>query len=460
MSSPTSYPGRAGADGDRLSSRTILVAVAVGVLTFGGIVGGGRALSGGRDYSAPTNTNQVQYSVPASGWANGAEQTWTTTIAADAQVMTIPGHLLTLVAGDDATNATLTAYAVTDSGRGESTSGITESWSTTIDASKDAGDTSDDFDITVKPAYLKWGENTLIHDTTLYDLDTGATHQAPWSSSDGIIIADDVAIACTADNQCTAYQESSPDASLWTQTADYATDYLQTIDHAYATVFMRDGQRYCNIGYREIYNVDTGERVELSIPKAQDEIVGYAATSASDGWIIRLQDTRGIPTVYAYGPDGGKPVDFYTDQYPLADHEFLLGNPTTPPSLADFKERFANKSNDTLLGLVSADTNDCVQSVEIMGRGTIDVPDLGTEPSCLTTIRIAADRSVVTAGPATADTQDMRTFRVMYGVEKGNTIDFPGMDTNSGALFDLVASDYVIGYAPTTGTLTGYRPAS
>ncbi|MDO4900479.1 hypothetical protein [Actinomyces sp.] len=455
MSSPTAFPGQSGsapAGRDRLSPRLIGAAVLAGVLVFAAVLGGGMALGRGTDYSVPLATDRVAHVSPSPDWVKGADQTWTTTVAAGAKVMTMPGHLLTLETGDDPAQATLTAYALTESG-------TTESWSTQVDASTDSGDTSDDFDIPIKPAYLKWGENTLIHDTTLYDLNTGATRKAPWSSSDGMLIADDIAIACASGGKCTAYREDQPDTSLWSATMKSPERYFQYASNFYQTVFVRDGQRYCILGNRTIHNIDTGEQVPLTIPVSEEEIMGYAAHGASDGWMVLLTEFSGRQVVYAYGPEGGEPIDSYEDTLTLTGDQSLVHTDGTR-TLAFFKERFAAASAETIAGIANRDANECSQSVEITDKRTIELTRFDDDLACLSAIHLSADRSVMTAGLAAADAQDVRTFRLMYNSDNGEQITFPGMDTSSGSLFDLVAADYVVGYDPATGTLTGYRPAS
>ncbi|WP_103062000.1 hypothetical protein [Actinomyces qiguomingii] len=455
MTPPTPLPGPSGLSPtapEPLGARAIATAVLAAVLTFSLIVGGALALARGKNYAALAEPNQLAITGPSSEWTNGAERTWTTTVAANAQVMTVPGHLLTLDTGDDPAASTLTAYDLTDSG-------VTESWSATVDATNDSGDTSDDFDIPMKPAYLLWGNNTLIHDTTLYDLDTGETREAKWSSSDGVLIADDIAIACTSENKCTGYQEDAPDTPLWTTSTDYAADYLRAQSAHYATVFPHGDQRYCNISYREIYNIDTGEKVQLNLPLSPDNIRSYAAYGASDGWFIVLTDTSDRSVVYTYDLDGGEPTDSYDEQFDTPRYSWVV--PVFGSlSLAEFRTRFADNSLDTVLGIVNADEDRCAKSVDITYGRTIELPNSADGPSCLSAIRIAADRSVMTAGPRVTDSQDIQTFRLMYNADTGEQITFPGMDPDSGALFDLVATDYAIGYDPPTGTLTGYRPAS
>ncbi|WP_147681641.1 hypothetical protein [Actinomyces ruminicola] len=455
MTSPTPFPGQSGpapADQDRLSPRAIGTAILAGLLAFGVVFGGGLALGRGKDYATPAATDLVTYISPSPDWTAGAEQAWTTTVAADAQVITVPGHLLTLETGDNPAAATLTAYALSDSG-------AAKSWSAQVDASTDAGDTGDDFDIPMKPAYLMWGKNTLIHDTTLYDLNTGETREAPWSSSDGVIIADDIAIACDSENTCTAYKETDPETYLWVKTTDYTTEYLHSRTEHYAPLFLRDGQRYCALSYREIYNIDTGEPVRFDVPRSHEDILAYGVGAAADGWIVNILDTRNSATIFAFGTDGGEPIDSYTNNQQSESNQRFINIPETI-TLDEFKERFGKNSRNTILGIVDRDDSSCSISIDVTDKRVIELPTLENEPSCLSIVRISADRTVIIAGPGATETQDIQTFRLMYNADTGEEITFPGMDTSSGALFDLVAEDYAIGYDPATGMLIGYRPAS
>ena len=74
-----------------------------------------------------------------------------------------------------------------------------EVWKTTVDD----GDFSSSYG--TSSVLLKWGDNTLVHKSTLIDLKTGETSKAPWGESNPALVAGDTAISCKESDRCTAW---------------------------------------------------------------------------------------------------------------------------------------------------------------------------------------------------------------------------------------------------------------
>lgn len=65
-----------------------------------------------------------------------------------------------------------------------------------------------------RPQFLRWGDHHLIHGSTVIDLTTGETSSGPWPADEQPVVAQDVVIACSTENNCTAWREGS-DEQLW-----------------------------------------------------------------------------------------------------------------------------------------------------------------------------------------------------------------------------------------------------
>lgn len=410
-----------------------------GVLTFGSVVGVGYVISGGQTYTNVGSENQMAFTVPSGDWAAGAEQAWSTTVDANASVLTTSEYLFTVSPSTNA-NATLTAYQL-----GDSTP--TRLWSTTVDTSTDGS---------LRPSFLPWGSTTLVHGTTLYNMATGESSEAPWTSQHSVLMAGDTAIACDTSNSCSGYAEGTT-AAAWSSSIPDASQGLSNTDMLDTTVFVRPTGRFAIVGYHSAVDIDTGEVITVSMPMSN--AAGWAITSTTDGWAVRAVSSNNDVMLYSYGPEGGDPIDSYTESPTMADVSRPIYDYSRTRSNADFKALWEQGEYIGVLGLASEDSNTCLTSVQVVEHGTIELPtSLGSQGStCFTSARMSSDSAVLTVGMK--EVVDVSTFNVMYDAATGEQISFPGLDPTTGAVFDQVTPTSVVGYDPATGTLTGYRPA-
>lgn len=419
--------------------RALVTAALAGALAFGSVVGAGYVISGGQTHNTSGNENQVSFTVPAGGWAEGAEQAWSTTIDANASIFTTPDYLFAVSPGSSA-NATLTAYRL-----GNSTP--TRLWSTTVDTSTDGSQ---------HPSFLPWGTTTLVHGTTLYDTATGETSEAPWTSQHSVLMAGDTAIACDTSDSCSGYAEGSTTAA-WSAIIPDSSRGLPNVDSLDTTVFVRPTGRFAVVGFHSAVNLDTGEVITVTVPMSN--VAGWAVTSTIDGWAVRAVSSSNEVMLYSYGPQGGDPIDSYTENPTMADVSRPIYDYARVRSNADFKTLWEQGEYIGVLGVATEDSNTCLTSVQVLEHGTIELPtSLGGQGSpCFASARMSSDSAVLTVG--VKETVDVSTFNVMYNAATGEQISFPGLDPTAGAVFDQATPTSVVGYDPATGTLTGYRPA-
>ena len=120
-------------------------------------------------------------------------------------------------------------------------------------------------------------------------------------------MAQDVVIACSTDNSCTAWREGS-DEQLWNISIESTSSSLISIDNNSQIVYRRAGARYIILAFRNAVNLDTGEMVALNLPSLKN----YYLVSAADGWLVHSTGDSGS-VVYAFGLEGGEAIDTYPD---------------------------------------------------------------------------------------------------------------------------------------------------
>ena len=198
----------------------IIAAVVAGVVTLAAVIGIGWIVSANR--RAISGAEDLQGRPPVSGWAAGAVQSWQTQIDGGAEVFSAGDRVLALTrktARDSA--ATLTAYTIEDGG-------LSEAWTTTADLSR--GALTQDY-----PQFVRWGDHHLIHGSTVIDLTTGDTSSGPWPADEQPMVAQDVVIACSTDNNCAAWREGS-DEQLWNISIENVSAFIG-LDNNSQTVY-------------------------------------------------------------------------------------------------------------------------------------------------------------------------------------------------------------------------------
>lgn len=430
----------------RTGWRTIVAAGIAGVVTLCVVIGGGITINGGRNYRQEVR-DIAPYASPSDAWSRGAAQQWASTIAADAQVLTTSDHVLSL---EDygTSDTTMTAYAADDDG-------LTRAWTASLDTS---GDTDTGASKETPPTFLLWGENTLIHGTTLYNISTGATGRAPWAENESVVVAGDTAIACDSGDACSAYSEESA-KPRWSTTLTDASDGISRAVSRQLTVYQRERDEYAIVGFHAAVNLTTGKEVKLNVP--MDGVAGWAIACASDGWLIRATADRRTYRIFTYSASGGDPTGEIKETLSWEDDQMPVYAPA-PRKLSRYKALWENSDKSDLPAEYRTDSQDCVEEVDVLpSQATITVPDLTgekVENSCLKTVRSSPSGRAVTVGPEM--TTDLGTFSLMFDGTTGRRIDFAGLDPDDGAVFDQVSGDAVIGYSPADGTLIRYTPAS
>ena len=421
--------------------RAIIAAVVAGVITLTAVIGVGWIVSAPR--RAISGAENLQGLFPVSGWTAGAAQSWQTQIGGGAEVFSTSSHILALTrktARDSA--ATLTAYALGDDG-------MSEAWTTTVDLSQ--GTLAQD-----RPQFLRWGDHHLIHGSTVIDLTTGGTSSGPWSAGEQPIVAQDVAITCSANDNCTAWREGS-DEQLWNISIENVSALIG-LDNNSQTVYRREGVRYVILAFHSAVNLDTGELVSFDLPSLKS----YYLVAAADGWVVHSTGSGSV--VYAFGPEGGEAIDTYTDEH---DDESIAFWVPDPLPLSAYRAAWRDGDTSNIAVRFTPDSDECIPRIDVVGGASIAMPDLTstngpdsptTKRTCISRLRVPADRSLLMASiPARLESD---SFSFLFNASTGEQIAFEGIDVNAGGQLTLVRPDLIVGYDPATGTVRVFVPES
>ena len=428
--------------------RAIIAAVVAGVVTLAAVIGIGWIVSANR--RAISGAEDLQGRPPVSGWAAGAVQSWQAQIDGGAEVFSVGGRVLALTRKTERDSAaTLTAYTLT-TGSG-SDDGLSEAWTTTVDLSQ--GTLAQDH-----PQFLRWGDHHLIHGSTVIDLTTGGTSLGPWSASEQPIVAQDVVIACSTNDSCTAWREGS-DEQLWNISIESAST-LVGLDNNSQTVYQREGVRYIILAFHKAVNLDTGEMVSFDLPSLES----YYLVSAADGWLVHSTSASGS-VVYAFGLEGGAAIDTYPDN-DLKNHDknsvtFMAPDPLP---LSAYRAVWRDGSTNNVTARFVPESDDCIPQIDVVDGASITMPDLTstndpnvltTKRTCISRLRLTADRSLLLTATST-----QLGFSFLFNAATGEQITFEGVDVNAGGQLILVRPDLIVGYDPATGTVRAFTPKS
>ena len=421
--------------------RAIIAAVVAGVVTLAAVIGIGWIVSANR--RAISGAEDLQGRAPVSGWAAGAVQSWQTQIDGGAEVFSAGDRVLALTrktARDSA--ATLTAYTIEDGG-------LSEAWTTTADLSR--GALTQDY-----PQFVRWGDHHLIHGSTVIDLTTGDTSSRPWPADEQPMVAQDVVIACSTDNNCAAWREGS-DEQLWNISIENVSTFIG-LDNNSQTVYRREGVRYVILAFHSAVNLDTGELVSFDLPSLKS----YYLVAAADGWVVH--STGSGPVVYAFGPEGGEAIDTYTDEH---DDESIAFWVPDPLPLSAYRAAWRDGDTSNIAVRFTPDSDECIPRIDVVGGASIAMPDLTstngpdaptTKRTCISRLRVPADRSLLMASiPARLESN---SFSFLFNASTGEQIAFEGIDVNAGGQLTLVRPDLIVGYDPATGTVRAFAPKS
>ena len=423
--------------------RAIIAAIVAGVITLTAVIGIGWIVSAPR--RAISGAENLQGLFPVSGWTAGAAQSWQTQIGGGAEVFSTSSHILALTrktARDSA--ATLTAYALGDDG-------MSEAWTTTVDLSQ--GTLAQD-----RPQFLRWGDHHLIHGSTVIDLTTGDTSSGPWPADEQPMVAQDVVIACSTDNNCAAWREGS-DEQLWNTSIENVSTFIG-LDNNSQTVYRREGVRYVILAFHSAVNLDTGELVSFDLPSLES----YYLVSAADGWLVHSTSASGS-VVYAFGLEGGAAIDTYPDN-DLKNHDknAVTFMSPEPLPLSAYRAVWRDGSTSNVTARFVPESDDCIPRIDVVGGASITMPELKstndsnvltTKRTCISRLRLTADRSLLLTAVST-----QLGFSFLFNAATGEQIDFEGIDVNAGGQLILVRPDLIVGYDPATGTVRAFAPKS
>ena len=421
--------------------RAIIAAVVAGVITLTAVIGVGWIVSAPR--RAISGAENLQGLFPVSGWTAGAAQSWQTQIGGGAEVFSTSSHILALTrktARDSA--ATLTAYTIEDGG-------LSEAWTTTADLSR--GALTQDY-----PQFVRWGDHHLIHGSTVIDLTTGDTSSGPWPADEQPMVAQDVVIACSTDNNCAAWREGS-DEQLWNTSIENVSAFIG-LDNNSQTVYRREGVRYVILAFHSAVNLDTGELVSFDLPSLES----YYLVSAADGWLVHSTSASGS-VVYAFGLEGGAAIDTYPDN-DLKNHDknAVTFMSPEPLPLSAYRAVWRDGSTSNVTARFVPESDDCIPRIDVVGGASITMPELKstndsnvltTKRTCISRLRLTADRSLLLTAVST-----QLGFSFLFNAATGEQIAFEGIDVNAGGQLILVRPDLIVGYDPATGTVRAFAP--
>ena len=427
--------------------RAIIAAVVAGVITLAAVIGIGWIASATR--RAISGAEDLQVQLPVSDWTTGAAQSWQTQIDSGAEVFSTGDHVLALTrqtARDSA--ATLTAYTIEGDG-------LSEAWTTTADLSQ--GTLAQD-----RPQFLRWGDHHLIHGSTVIDLTTGDTSSGPWPADEQPIVAQDVVIACSTDNSCTAWREGS-DEQLWNISIESTSSSLISIDNNSQIVYRRAGARYIILAFRNAVNLDTGEMVALNLPSLKN----YYLVSAADGWLVHSTGDSGS-VVYAFGLEGGEAIDTYPDNdFKTHGKDSVTFWVSEPLPLSAYRAMWRDGDTSNVAARFTYDSDECIPRIDVVDGASITMPGLAstndsntltTKKTCISRLGIPTDRSLLMT--ATSTRLESSSFSFLFNASTGEQIAFEGIDANAGGQLMLVRPDLIVGYDPASGTVRAFAPKS
>ena len=208
------------------------------------------------------------YVTPSGAWTNGADKAWSFDVDPHEDPYVFGDYLVIVDKGSD----TLTAY----SPLGDN---MKEVWKTTVDD----GDFSSSYG--TSSVLLKWGDNTLVHKSTLIDLKTGETSKAPWGESNPALVAGNTAISCKESDRCTAW--GTDKKQKWSRKISGSGSRFESLDMFNANFLVKDKQRYLAL-FNAVINIDNGETLFLGGDRRSIRTLSPGTSRTAGGpWIWR-----------------------------------------------------------------------------------------------------------------------------------------------------------------------------
>ena len=386
------------------------------------------------------------YVTPSGAWANGADKAWSIDVDSYEDPYVFGDHLVIVDKGSD----TLTAY----SPLGDN---MKEVWKTTIDD----GDFSSSYGIS--SVLLKWGDNTLVHKSTLIDLKTGKTSKAPWGESNPVVIVGDTAISCKESDKCTAWGANKK--QKWSRKIAGTGSPFESLDMFNATFLVKDEQRYLAL-FNAVVNIDNGETLFLGGgSKADSDLVTWYF---QDGWgTLELEedsdsgssssaDREYKVTVYDFK---GKKQGSYRETLPA--HESVVEEDKKLPTAEEHRTYFKDQDFSDASLTAKSNSDGCITRVKPKQGSSISVPEADTSSvfsGCPSVAKSSEDGRVVKL--MVMNRGDANTITALINVKTGKEIKFSGIDLKNDDTLIIAKPDLIIGYNKFDGKVIGFKPAS
>ena len=386
------------------------------------------------------------YVTPSGAWANGADKAWSFDVDPHEDPYVFGDHLVIVDKGSD----TLTAY----SPLGDN---MKEVWKTTVDD----GDFSSSYG--TSSVLLKWGDNTLVHKSTLIDLKTGETSKAPWGKSNPALVAGDTAISCKESDRCTAW--GADKKQKWSRKISGAGSRFESLDMFDATFLVKDEQRYLAL-FNAVINIDNGETLFLGGgSKIDSDLVTWYF---QDGWgTLDLEgdsesdssssaDREYKVTVYDFK---GKKQGGYRETLPA--HENVVEEDKKLPTAEEHRAYFKDQDFSDASLTAKSNSDGCITRIKPKQGSSINVPKADTNSifsGCPSSAKSSEDGRIVKL--MVMNRGDTNTITALINVKTGKEIKFSGIDLENEDTLIIAKPDLVIGYNKLDGKVIGFKPAS
>ena len=386
------------------------------------------------------------YVTPSGAWANGADKAWSFDVDPHEDPYVFGDYLVIVDKGSD----TLTAY----SPLGDN---MKEAWKTTIDD----GDFSSSYD--ASSVLLKWGENTLVHKSTLIDLKTGETSKAPWGESNPVLIVGDTAISCKESDKCTSWGANKK--QKWSRKISGAGSRFESLDMFNATFLVKDEQRYLAL-FNAVINIDNGETLFLGGGSKIDS--NLVTWYFQDGW--GTLDMEGDSesgssssanreykvTVYDFK---GKKQGGYRETLPA--HENVVEEDKKLPTAEEHRAYFKDQDFSDASLTAKSNSDGCITRIKPKQGSSINVPKADTNSifsGCPSSAKSSEDGRIVKL--MVMNRGDANTITALINVKTGKEIKFSGIDLENEDTLIIAKPDLIIGYNKFDGKVIGFKPAS
>ena len=386
------------------------------------------------------------YVTPSGAWANGADKAWSFDVDPHEDPYVFGDYLVIVDKGSD----TLTAY----SPLGDN---MKEVWKTTVDD----GDFSSSYD--ASSVLLKWGDNTLVHKSTLIDLKTGETSKAPWGESNPALIVGDTAISCKESDKCTAWGANKK--QKWSRKIPGAGSPFESLDMFNATFLVKDEQRYLAL-FNVVINIDNGETLFLGGGSKIDS--NLVTWYFQDGW--GTLDMEGDSesgssssanreykvTVYDFK---GKKQGGYRETLPA--HENVVEEDKKLPTAEEHRAYFKDQDFSDASLTAKSNSDGCITRIKPKQGSSINVPKADTNSifsGCPSSAKSSEDGRV--AKLMVMNRGDVNTITALINVKTGKEIKFSGINLENEDTLIIAKPDLIIGYNKFDGKVIGFKPAS